>query len=186
MTAARVGMQSALERMGRARAAVLARVEAMPAPLRDRPPRAGAWSAVEVVEHLVIAEELTLHGLLHPRAPGARGSAVAASIRLQLLRVLFASPARVRAPSARLLPSGGQALEPLLARWEAASGGIAEWVLALPPERGRERPFRHPVCGWLRADQMLTFHEAHLRHHARQVTRTHRAVVQQAAGGVRA
>ena len=167
-----------LERLARSRSRFLDRLAAMPAGLRDRPPRAGAWSALQVLEHLTIAEEFTAAALETPRLPDRMGSAWAATARLRLLFIVFALPVRLKAPSRKLLPSGGMEELPLRERWRVAVERIEGALKALPASRRRDRPFRHPVCGWLRLDQMLAFHDAHVRHHTAQLTRIERALDQ--------
>ena len=159
-----------------ARANVLATVRALdPVQLRHVP-APGSWSIAQVVEHLTLAEELTAKGLRNPRPVERRGSRLAASLRLRILRLVFGKPfVRVGVPSRALLPEGSASLDALERRWLEAAADIEAFLRDLPAERQQERLFRHPVTGWLTLGQMLEFHLAHIGHHARQIARIRRA-----------
>ena len=51
-----------IDRLGRARAALQATAEAVPAELWRKPPRPGAWSAADVIAHLTMVEEAITNG----------------------------------------------------------------------------------------------------------------------------
>ena len=159
-----------------ARAGVLATVRTLdPVQLRFAP-APGSWSIAQVVEHLTLAEELTAKGLRNPRPVERRGSRLAASLRLRILKAIFGKPfVRVRAPSRALLPEGSASLDALERRWSEAAADIEAFLRDLPAARERERLFRHPVTGWLTLREMLEFHHAHIGHHARQIARIRRS-----------
>lgn len=153
-----------------ARADLLAEVSAL-GPVQVRfAPGPGRWSIAQVVEHLVLAEELVLRGLVSPRTVADRGSAAVATVRYALVKAVLGSRlVKVRAPSRALLPEGVASLDALERRWLEAGAGIGAFLSDLPPGRRGERLFRHPVAGWLSLAQMLDFLAFHVRHHHRQV-----------------
>lgn len=159
-----------------ARANVLATVRALdPVQLRHVP-APGSWSIAQVVEHLTLAEELTAKGLRNPRPVERRGSRLVASLRLQVLKLIFGRPfIRVRVPSRALLPEGSASLDALERRWLEAAADIEAFLRDLPAERQQERLFRNPVTGWLTLGQMLEFHRSHIGHHTRQIARIQRS-----------
>lgn len=159
-----------------ARANVLATVRALdPVQLRHVP-TPGNWSIAQVVEHLTLAEELTAKGLRNPRPVERRGSRIAATVRLRIVRLLFGKPfVRARVPSRALLPEGSASLDALERRWLEAAADIEAFLRDLPAERHQERLFRNPVTGWLTLGQMLDFHLSHIGHHARQISRIQRS-----------
>lgn len=139
-------------------------------------PGPGQWCIAQVVEHLVLAEELALRGLLTPRPVADRGAAVVATLRLALVKAVLGSRLfRIRAPSRALLPEGVASLDALERRWLEAGAGIGAFLSDLPPARRDERLFRHPVAGWLSLAEMLDFLAFHVRHHHRQVRALRRA-----------
>lgn len=165
-----------LSALGRARVDLLAGVRPLdPVQLRFTP-GPGRWSIAQVVEHLVLAEELTLRGLVSPRPVANRGLAVVASLRYAVVKgILGSGLARVRAPSRALHPEGVAGLDALERRWVEAGAGLEAFLRDLPPPRRGERLFRHPAAGWLSLHQMLDFLAFHVRHHHRQVRSIRRA-----------
>lgn len=133
-------------------------------------PGPGRWSIAQVIEHLVLAEELTLRGLRSPRPAADRGLAVAATLRLALVKAVLRSRVlRVRTPARGLDPEGTATLDSLERRWAEAAAGLEGFLRDLPPARRAERLCRHAAAGWLTPGQMLDFLVLHLRHHHRQV-----------------
>ena len=137
-------------------------------------PGEGAWSMLDVTEHLVLAEEKSLLGILKGPRPGTRVTPVA-QVRMAAVRLVLASSLRVKVPVPTVVPEGKASLDELEARWKAAHRGVAG---ALEPitivDAGAAR-FRHPLAGWVTAREGLGFLVGHIRHHAVQLTRIRRA-----------
>jgi hypothetical protein len=137
----------------------------------ERKPTPASWSIAEVVEHLVIAEELTLKALERGPRPGdKRGSAAVARAKLLLTGIAFRLPLRLKVPAERLRPTGTAKFPELAARWGEVRGrlaGMLESADGKPDARG----LRHPILGWLTIRQWIDFVEMHTRHHLAQVRR---------------
>ena len=134
-------------------------------------PAPASWSVVEVIEHLVIAEELSLRALDKP-PPADRGSALRSTFRINLIRAVFRHlSVRVKAPSDRLMPSGSVPLDQLLERWNTARARLAGVLEAVDAETATERRWRHPLAGWLTTEQWLAFIHSHVAHHQKQMGR---------------
>jgi len=139
-------------------------------------PVPGAWSMVEVTEHLVLAEERSLLGVLKGPQPGTWVTPVA-QFRMAMVRLVLASSLRVKVPVPTVVPEGTATLAELEARWEAARRGVnAAFEPITAADAGAAR-FRHPLAGWVTAREGLGFLVGHIGHHARQLTR-----IRQAAG----
>ena len=135
-----------------------------------------------MVEHLVIAEELTVGALERNKvAVLPARSRLRTDVTLRIVFALFAARRRLRAPVPQILPSGQPwTLAELAARWGEArcrTAGLLEPVMA---DRLGDRIVRHPIAGWLTRSQMLDFHRRHVNHHGRQLARLHHARRQQA------
>ena len=134
-------------------------------------PSTEAWSVVEVVEHLVIAEELSLRAL-EKLLPAYRGSSIRATFRINLIRASFRHlSVRIKAPSARIMPTGTATLAELIDRWDTARGRLAAVLEAIAPTSRSDRRWRHPLAGWLTSEQWLAFVESHVAHHQKQMAR---------------
>ncbi|MFL5496695.1 MAG: DinB family protein [Gemmatimonadales bacterium] len=158
-------------RLERQRAALLRELHGMrPARLAFHP-SPGKWSALDLVEHLVLAEEAVLRGI--PDRPPTRSLAdgARAAMVLPLLYLTFARGVRLRAPTRDVLPVGGSSLPQLEARWTRARANLRAVLQLMGPEDLSRPFFRHPVIGWLTTLEGLGFLERHAAHHLQQVKR---------------
>ncbi len=166
-----------LDALARAHAAFLAAVDALTPEVRGRRPSADAWSPVEVLEHLVLAEEATLRSIERRVAGGAGCSDLGAPPRWKAaaLMVAVASPFRFRVPArARAVhPAGApsDALRAGFAGFDARWRALAE---VLPDALVDAGLMRHPVAGPLTAADAARFTAAHVERHRRQVGRAAR------------
>lgn len=164
------------DRLAQSRDRVLALVEATEEPHRATQPGEGQWSMLQVIEHLVLAEEGTLRVFGQGPAPQPRVT-FRSRLTVRAIELLFGLGARVRVPSKSLAPAGADSLERLRSRWREAREGIVAVVDGLDAEALRQPRFRHPVAGWLTVGQGLDFLERHIRHHERQLHRIRRSLI---------
>lgn len=134
-----------------------------------RQPRPGAWSVLEILDHLVTAERVILGGLADPATLQAARPRPAERLRRILVWGVLRFRIRVKVPTRRMLPQGGRDFAALRAAWDE---NLA-WVRAFAEAGGGERGavFRHPVGGPLTLAQALAMDRLHLRIHAAQIAR---------------
>ena len=160
--------------LDRVRDEFLARVRAASAAQRMFRPAPEAWSMLEVTEHLVLAEEKGLLGMLKGPPQGTTATPMA-RLRMVAVRFVMKTDIRVKVPVARVLPQGEATLPELEARWGEARRGLE---LILEPitatDAGMAR-YRHPIAGWVTAPEGVSFIADHIRHHARQLVRIQRS-----------
>jgi hypothetical protein len=160
--------------LDRARHTFLAPVsEASAAQLRFRP-APGAWSMLDVTEHLVLAEEKSLLGMLKGPPPGMTVTPIA-HVRMVLVRLVMKTDLRIKVPVARVIPEGTASLQELESRWGESQRGLAAFLDSIPGADAGAARFRHPIGGWVTADAGVAFLADHIGHHARQVERIRRA-----------
>lgn len=164
-------LQRAFERLESSRAALLARAGQHDAEALDRPPRPGAWSAGQVLQHLLASETLTLGYIQKKMQAGTSlpRAGVVSRLRLLALRAALASPLRFRAPRATAAVAERVDLAALCAQWDETRAGWRRLLDRFPPELRGKAVFRHPFVGLLGIEDTLGFLQAHLDHHARQV-----------------
>lgn len=168
------GLKDRFVALDKARLSYLASVSDADAAQLRFSPAPGAWSMLDVTEHLVLAEEKSLAGMLKGPPAGTTVTPLA-HLRMALVRLVLKTNIRVKVPVARVVPQGTATLSELVARWGAARRGLE---LALDPiTRDDERVarFRHPIAGWVTADEGVAFLSDHIGHHRRQVIRIRRA-----------
>ena len=142
-----------------------------PARLAYRP-TADAWSAIQVIDHIVRAESAMVaaarRGLQKPHRIGVRD-------RLGYLFVysLFRSARRVKVPGsvAQVLPDANVDFASVRLRWNDAREDLARLLSQVTPDQLRAGVFRHPVIGWMSVPRILGFFAVHIHHHAFQLAR---------------
>ena len=153
------------------RLALTARLDALDSEAVHAVPAPGAWSLVQVAEHLLkIDRGLRLDG---PTAGpvGTVRSRLGASVLLGVLGLPIRIPAP---PSARgVMPSAAPTWTDVRDVWTDLR---AAWASALPEATPAAVAYQHPLAGPLRLDDALAFLLAHHRHHDAQVERTLGAV----------
>lgn len=155
------------------RADLLRGVDAWPAAHVAFRPAPGAWSAAEVLDHLVRTErailDATARGLAAPRRQGLRDRA-----GVWFLDRLFRTERRVRVPpsaAAVVGPDAGADLAAVRGAWDAVRGDLAAFLAPLGPAQLTDAVFRHPVAGWMRVPDVLRFFWVHAHHHGFQLER---------------
>ncbi len=164
---------STFHALERQRAALLADVGGWPAAAVAYRPAPGAWTAAEVLDHLVRTERGILaearRGLAAPHRRGLRDR-----LGCAFLDRVFRSDRRVRVPAsvaARVAPAAGADLAAVRADWDAARADLAAFLGALGPGQGCGGVFRHPVAGWMGVPEVLRFFWVHAHHHTFQLAR---------------
>jgi hypothetical protein len=167
-------LSSRLATLDEVREAFLAPVRSASDRQRSFRPAPGAWSMLDVTEHLVLAEEKSLLGILKGPPPGTTITPVA-RVRMAMVLLVMRTDLRVKVPVARVVPTGSVALDELEARWGDARRDLERFLVPITESEARTARFRHPIGGWVSVGTGVTFYTAHIRHHARQVRRIHRA-----------
>jgi uncharacterized damage-inducible protein DinB len=156
------------------RRAIIAEADRLTAEQLTFRPAPNAWSALDVLEHLVKMEE-AIAARVRPREPSGQLETVRVKAALCLMRVLFVARGRIRVPVQAILPLGGVTLSDLAGRWEAAQAALRERLETFGPEDWPRPMMRHPLIGRLTPAEGLTFIHWHMGHHQRQIARIRRA-----------
>ena len=162
----------ALSTLENQKAEILASLAAWPASQLTYRPTPTAWSAAEVVDHVVRVEReilaAALRGVVAPRRRGVRDR-----VGFVLLDWLFRSERRVRVPTSvpEVLPSPNADIVTARRDWDIARRDLAEFLGSLTRDQLGPGVFRHPVAGWMSVPQMLRFFWVHSHHHGFQLTR---------------
>lgn len=151
---------------------LLSRIASWDEPRLSFRPRAGEWSALEVVDHLVRTErailDVAVQGLAMPHRIG-----VSDRLRTAFLTQVFRSQRRVKAPGnvPQILPGPALSFPELRQRWDSVRMDLSSFLASAPAEQLRQGIFKHPVGGWMSANGILTFFSVHMIHHGFQLDR---------------
>lgn len=131
-------------------------------------PESGVWSAIQVVEHMIIAEEYCLLAHLPADQLQARSRPLLKRLVYELVVLLLKGPVRVSTPVKDMDPEGTAGLDELADRWRASHARLAEIVRTIDDPEG-DAVFRHPVAGAMTPAQSIRMLEAHQRRHVEQI-----------------
>ncbi|MGD9302247.1 MAG: DinB family protein [Desulfobacterales bacterium] len=133
--------------------------------------KAGAdkWSIVEVIEHLVLAEENMLEQLtsassalnLDPRDRSAKNYHIVIKV--------MTNDIAVDVPDESMEPRGQFSLEDLLVRWKDTRQKTRAYIEGIHPEKAGDLVYRHPFAGPLDISETLRFIDVHFDNHRRHI-----------------
>lgn len=142
------------------------------AALEAKPGGPDTWSRLDVMEHLVLAEEVVLEGIADPHALPTRSRTFAHFLRYGLVYVILGVGIPVTVPSRRMKPAGGVSFAELRRRWDRSQELIRRHVDGADRRELGRPVFKHPVCGPLSTRQAIWLLEVHLRRHRTQIRRS--------------
>ncbi len=168
-------MEQLIAKVEAQKAAVLADLRQW-APERLRfKPRAEAWCALDVLDHLTKMEAQTALPLkrhLRRRQPvPARAEAGLAAVNF-VLRLPF----RIKVPAGgrAVLPGKPSNLPACTRNWDQARARLLDPLRDLCEDQLGYGVLQHPVCGGMNAPGLLSFIFNHLRHHRPKLERLRR------------
>jgi hypothetical protein len=129
----------------------------------------GKWSIVEVIEHLVMAEENALEQLtgaasgppLDPRDRSAKNYHIVIKVMTQDIPV--------DVPDESMAPLGQIGLAELLERWKDTRQRTRAYIDGIQPENVGGLVYRHPFAGPLDMAETLRFIDVHFDNHMRHI-----------------
>ena len=171
-----------LERVSERRARLMRELEQLPPAAHEWRPDEGSWSLLEIVEHLVLAEQDVMVDLsnLSGLEPRPRSFANIARYWLVLAILRFKIPVPV--PSEGMKPRGGRSMEELSELWAQQHQRVSEFMAGLRPGDERAAIFVHPVTGPMSIRDGVRMLEVHLSRHIGQAERTMRLWAKQGEG----
>jgi DinB superfamily len=135
-------------------------------------PAPSAWSAVEVLDHIVRAETGTIAnvrtGLQNPHALGSEERPGIAALDHALRSDQYF---KVPATAGGIHPDAQTTLSNVESRWEQARAELKSLLEAFAPSDVRCGVFCHPFAGWMTFAEVLDHFSAHFYHHGFQLAR---------------
>jgi hypothetical protein len=129
------------------------------------------WSIVEVVEHLVIAEEDLLKQLSTNIPASTLDPEAKTPEKHQTVIKVMERDIEVDVPHESLEPHGRIALDDLLNQWDDIRKKLPGLLAEVEPEKKDDPVFRHPYGGPLDIADTLQFFEVHFDNHMRHIDR---------------
>lgn len=132
-------------------------------------PRAGKWSILEIVEHLVLAERVVFQGLPEPSQLAVRKPRLKHRVRHLLVLFVLRADIPVGVISTAMLPQGGRDLAELRRLWDENRTWLLALIDSLGPAGLHRAVLRHPVAGPISVRQAVVMSRIHLERHIRQI-----------------
>jgi hypothetical protein len=129
------------------------------------------WSVVEVIEHLVIAEQDLLQQLSTHIPASTLDPASKTPDRYQMVIKVMEQDIEVDVPDKRAEPGGQFRLEELIGNWDDIRDRLPEHLNAVTDEKIDDLVYRHPFGGPLSVIEALNFIEVHFDNHMRHIDR---------------
>lgn len=137
-------------------------------------PAPGAWSILQVINHLVYAETNTVK-YMQKKLQGISSvekAGVKARVRSLILSVALQMPVKYKAPKAALpVQEEVYIFDNLKMQWNDVRAEIAKILDQLNPADAEKLIFKHPVSGKFNIYQTISFLREHVDHHKKQVER---------------
>lgn len=138
-------------------------------------PADGGWSAIQVLHHLILAEQGSLRYLQKKQAEQRqqKKAGLGAVWRTFLLRVSLKLPIKFKAPKMvgdDVLPDTADYGE-TKRQWQEERAALRAFLESLPEAHFRQEVYRHPRAGRMSIMHMLQFFDTHVQRHRGQVER---------------
>ena len=156
------------------REAIFARLKSATSADLMRSPGPQRWSAVQALQHLVIAERGT-NMYLQKKVLGkdqVKQSGLVNTLRMVVGKLAFSIPMKFKAPNVVADPPANITLEETEKQWAEVRQNFYSIVKALEEQDLTKELFKHPIMGRLDIFQTIDFFEIHMDRHAEQAYRT--------------
>jgi hypothetical protein len=139
----------------------------------NRPTQDGGWSPIQVMYHLIIAEEGSLQYLRKKLSfnPELKDTGMGDRYRSLMLNFYLWAPFKFKAPagvSGDKLPVEADFQE-TAQRWKSSREELAQYLESLPEEVFNKSVYKHPFAGRMSLDAMLRFFSGHFSRHKKQI-----------------
>lgn len=132
---------------------------------------ADKWSIVEVIEHLVMAEENMLAQLTGATSATSLDPQDRSAKNFHIVIKVMTRDIPVDVPDESMEPHGQSSLAQLLDRWDDIRQKTRAYVNGINSEKAGDLVYRHPFAGPLDMAETLRFIDVHFDNHMRHIER---------------
>ena len=142
----------------------------------NQQPQGGGWSPIQIMHHLIIAEEGSLKYVRKKLSfnPELKNTGFAEGYRSLILNLYLWAPFKFKAPAGVAgdkLPTEADFQE-TAQRWKNNRKDLGDYLNSLPEELFKKSIYKHPLAGRLSLQGMLQFFDGHFNRHRKQINRT--------------
>jgi len=129
------------------------------------------WSIIEVIEHLVVAEENMQEQLSGATAAPTLDPQDRSAKNYHIVIKVMTKDIPVDVPDESLEPHGQFSLEELLVRWDDTRQKTRTYINEINSEKVEDLVYRHAFAGPLNMAETLRFIDVHFDNHMRHIDR---------------
>ena len=129
------------------------------------------WSIVEVIEHLVMAEENMLAQLTGATSAATLDPQDRSAKNYHIVIKVMTRDIPVDVPDESMEPHGQISLAELLVRWDDTRQKTRAYIDGIDSEKAGDLVYRHPFAGPLDMAETLRFIDVHFDNHMRHIDR---------------
>ncbi|MCB0568206.1 MAG: DinB family protein [Phaeodactylibacter sp.] len=164
-----------LQKMDRDLEELLGQLSAFDNDVLNRRPADGGWSVMQVMHHLMLAEEGSLRYVKKKLSfdPKLQDAGMQSWVRQFLLRFYLGLPLKFKAPKGvgdDVLPERSDFRE-AAQRWKASRKDMQDYLAGLPEGLYSKSVYRHPFAGRMSLEGMARFFDGHFERHRKQIER---------------
>lgn len=146
----------------------------------NQAPGAGQWSVLQIMQHLLLAEQLSLNYVKKKLSyqPQLPNSGLGSRMRVGLLNFYQKLPLKYKAPSNVNVDKlkTDRTLADISSEWLQHRAQLRSYLNELPEELFHKAVYKHPFAGRLSLGGMVSFFKGHFDRHRKQIERTLQAV----------
>jgi hypothetical protein len=175
-------LRDKFEMYGRARRVLLDDLAVLNDDQIRRKPGPSEWSILQIVQHMVLAEQGVMQYLPEPEELIHRKRGLRARIFYVVVLLILRWNIRVPVPTQRMVPDGNTSLSELRQQWDQNMRWFRVYLDSLGPEDLRRAVFSHPVAGPLTGPQAGKLGQYHFEAHLRQINKVKDFVMTESNG----
>ncbi len=140
----------------------------------NKKPSQSAWSALDVVEHLIKSEYYSLKYIEKKMSfnPSFEKAGLKTNFRYLMIKISMWSPFSITAPVAVSQFSSSGNFEKLKLEWNKEREKLALFLEKCTSDLFDKEVYKHPAVGKITVPQMLKFFSLHFHRHKKQAIRT--------------
>ena len=142
-----------------------------------RKPGPKEWSILQIVQHMVLAEQGVMQYLPEPEELIDRKRGLRARIFYVVVLLILRWNIRVPVPSKRMVPDGNTSLSELRQQWDENMRWFRAYLDSSGPDDLKRAVFSHPVAGPLTGPQAGKLAQYHFDAHLRQIKKAKSIVI---------
>ena len=134
-------------------------------------PRPDSWSALDVAEHVLLAEQVSTATMLRLAGRPSKTRSLLQRLGYFAVWVVLKLRFRVSSPARITNPSSDTTLREIRAEWDTTRRRLRAYLEELEAPAADLAGFAHPVAGPLTLREGLLFLSRHVHHHQAQLER---------------